>query len=95
MYTQVLKIEIDGCHPAFDGCHTPGIVEKIRDIADQIEKSSVQMRTYPFYYLDNDGSVIAKIDLMEDDNEDGNDEGVPSLEMRSQDEHLKAEFLSR
>jgi len=99
MYTQVLKVEIDGCHPEFYHRHTPGIAEKLREIADELERSSVQMRNYPFYYLDNNGGVIAKVDLVETENEEvdenGDNLGVPSLKVDEKDLHLLEEYKKK
>ena len=79
-YTQVLKIEIDGCHDVFEGNHTPGIVRELEEITKFLNKG-VQLIKYPFYVEAIDGTVIAKVDLVETD--DGNPatehEGKPSL----------------
>lgn len=79
-YTQVLKIEIDGCHDVFEGNHTPGIVRELEEITKFLNKG-VQLIKYPFYSEAIDGTVIAKVDLVETD--DGNPatehEGKPSL----------------
>jgi hypothetical protein len=61
MYTQVLKVEIDGCHPEFDHRHTPGIVEKLRVIAkvDLVETSNDD--------LDEDGNDLGITSLKVDE----------------------------
>ena len=76
--TQILKIEIDGCHPYFDKNHTPGICDVLEFLTQDLKKG-VQLFKYPFYYYGEaeEKTIIAKISLVEGD--DNNDQPVKSL----------------
>lgn len=74
---QVLRIEVDGCHPVFHGNHTPGICDVLRQITDELDRCGVQLIRYPFEVKGEDGTVVARVHL---DEGGSGDRGIMTLD---------------
>lgn len=80
-----MRIEIDGCNKRFDGEHTPGIVEVLRELADHFQRHGVQLTQYPMevHGYGDSPSALINIFMNLDESSEGNGEdsvGITSLD---------------